>query len=273
MLPTVALGPYQLTRLIVGGNPFRGNSHNTQQMSDDMREHYTAERMIATLLECERQGINTMQSRGDAIIMDMLRAYREQGGALQWIAQTATEVGDIEQNIRDIAALGAIAIYNHGSDTDQRWREGTMDVIGDRLKLIKDLGLQAGLGSHDPEVFYWAQEQDWPLDFYMACVYNLSKVERHSVFVTAKMVEEPFDDPDRELMCEFIRQTDKPCLAFKILGAARKCATGADVRAAFRFAFDHIKPTDAVVVGMFDKYLNQPQINARIVRELIGSEG
>jgi hypothetical protein len=52
-------------------------------------------------------------------------------------------------------------------------------------------------------------------------------------------------------MCETIRATPKQCLAFKILGAGRRCADQDDVAAAFRFAFDNIKPIDAVVVGMY----------------------
>jgi len=259
----------------VGGNPFRGNSHLTPELDAEMEEYYTQQQMIRTLFECERQGITAMQSRGDKIIMDMVRAYREQGGKLHWIVQTATEVGDIFQNIRDIASLQPIAIYNHGSDSDQRWREGTMAVIGDRLKLIKDLGLLAGFCSHSPEVLYWVEEQDWPVDFYMTCFYNLSKVERHSKFVAGRFeaAKERYDDEDRDVMCEFIRQTDKPCIAFKILAAGRKCASRQQVRAAFKYAFDNIKPTDIVNVGMFDKYENQPAINAQIVRELLGGPG
>jgi len=271
-LPGVPFGPHRISRLIVGGNPFRGNSHQTAELSAEMQEYYTQEQMIRTLFECERQGLTAMQSRGDQIIMDMVRAYREQGGKLHWIVQTATELGDIMQNIRDIAQLEPIAIYNHGTDSDQRFREGTTDVICDRLKLIQDLGLLAGFCSHIPEAFYWVEEQGWPVDFYMTCFYNIAKIERQSIYIAGEpeVCQEPYDDPDRDVICEFIRQTDKPCLAYKILAAGRKCHTRDDVRAAFKYAFDNIKPTDAVVVGIFDKYENQVAINAQIVRELGG---
>lgn len=46
-------------------------------------------------------------------------------------------------------------------------------------------------------------------------------------------------------------------LAFKILAANRKCATQEAVREAYRYAYTHIRPTDAVVVGFFPKYLDQ----------------
>ena len=62
-------------------------------------------------------------------------------------------------------------------------------------------------------------------------------------------------------MCQVIRQTEKTCLAFKILAAARHCPTQEDVAAAFRFAFSNIKPKDAVVVGMFPKDVDQIALN------------
>ena len=74
---------------------------------------------------------------------------------------------------------------------------------------------------------------------------------------------EEFRPEDPARMCEVIRQTDKTCLAFKILGASRLCATQQDVTAAFRFAFDNIKAKDVVVVGMFPKYAEQIDLNVK----------
>ena len=68
---------------------------------------------------------------------------------------------------------------------------------------------------------------------------------------------------DRARMCEVIRQTPKTCLAFKILAASRNCATQSDVRAAFQYAFSHIKPQDAVVVGMYPKHVDQVALNVQ----------
>ena len=43
--------------------------------------------------------------------------------------------------------------------------------------------------------------------------------------------------------------------------ASRNCAAQADVRAAFAYAFSHIKPQDAVVVGMYTRHLDQVALN------------
>ncbi len=74
------------------------------------------------------------------------------------------------------------------------------------------------------------------------------------------------DDP--VAMCQVIRQVKQPCLAFKIIGAGRRCASQDMVREAFEFAFKHIKPTDAVIVGMYPRKFDQVRANAAYVREL-----
>ena len=72
---------------------------------------------------------------------------------------------------------------------------------------------------------------------------------------------ESFHDEDREAMARRILATRKTVLAFKILAANRKTASPADRREAFRWAYAHIKPGDAVVVGMFPKYGDQVREN------------
>lgn len=270
-LPTVPFGEYQITRLIVGGNPLCGNSHFSPEMSADMREYYTAERVVEVLHRCQAAGINTLQARGDYHrILYWLELFRRKGGQLHWIAQTASEMHDVFQNIRIIAAAGAIGIYHHGSQTDHFWQEGQIDKVEDYLKCTRDCGVLVGLGTHIPDVIRHAEERDWDLDFYMASFYNLSRKPRHSVFVTGKFQEEEFLEEDPPLMCEVIRQTDKTCLAFKILAASRNCATQEDVRRAFQFAFENIKPKDAVVVGVFPKYFDQIAADVQYTLEACG---
>lgn len=270
LLPTVDFCGHEMTRLVIGGNPFRGNSHFSPELSQEMREYHTVENVVQTLRRAQECGVNTMQSRGDEIIFEMVRAHREAGGAMKWIVQTASEKPDLFENIREIAALDPIAIYWHGSNTDQRWKAGAIDEIIPYLEAIRDTGKLVGIASHMPEVFRYVEGHDWDVDFYMACLYNLAKVERDSDIVTGQAAAEPFDDPDREAMCEFIRSTRKPCIAFKILAAGRKGGCEADVRAAFQYAFDRIKPGDVVDVGVFQKHTDQVGMNAQIVREILG---
>jgi hypothetical protein len=73
---------------------------------------------------------------------------------------------------------------------------------------------------------------------------------------------------DPQVMCKVIRQVKQPCLAFKILGAGRRCANQPMVRKAFQFAFRHIKPTDGVIVGMYPRHFNQVGANTQYTRQL-----
>ena len=118
LLPSVDFCGTELSRLIIGGNPIRGHSHMTKELNEEMRDYHTVENTVQTLLRAEECGINTMQSRGDDIIFEMVDAYREAGGGMHWIVQTASENPDPLGNIRDIAARGAWGIYWHGSRTD-----------------------------------------------------------------------------------------------------------------------------------------------------------
>ncbi len=77
-------------------------------------------------------------------------------------------------------------------------------------------------------------------------------------------------DPPR--MFKMIQQTSKPCLAFKILAAGRFSSRRELVEKAFRETFAGIKPTDAVIIGIYDRYSDQPQENAEYVRRY-GSAG
>ena len=67
-------------------------------------------------------------------------------------------------------------------------------------------------------------------------------------------------------MFKAMRQTDKPCLAFKILAAGRLSDRPEWVEQAFESTFRQIKPNDAVIVGMYPEYEDQAAINAAYVR-------
>jgi hypothetical protein len=73
-------------------------------------------------------------------------------------------------------------------------------------------------------------------------------------------------------MYAVMRQTSKPCFAFKILAAGRIEDQG--VAGAFRAAFQGIKANDGVFVGMFPRYKDEVKENAEIVhRILAGARG
>ena len=270
VLPTVDFGGTQVSRLIVGGNPFVWNSHYTEALNDDMQSFFTPEQIVKTLHRCQQVGINTVQARGDYHrILHYLEIFRREGGQLNFIAQTASEMSDIHTNIKVIAAFGAIGIYFHGTETDKYWVAGKMKKLQDFLKTMRDTGVRIGVAGHHPEIFDYIEDKGWDLDFYMTPFFNVARTPRESAVVTGKFEVEEFNDEDPPRICKFIQQTDKQCLAYKILGCGRKSKTQEEALASFKWAFQRIKPNDCVVVGMFDKYLDQPAVNVRYAAEAI----
>ena len=271
MLPTMDLCGNEVTRLICGGNPLSGFSHVSAELDREMVDYYTMPNLQALLDECWRQGINTLQSRGDRHQMRAVLEHRQGGGRMQWIAQTASEFASIPANVAEIASYGPIAIYHHGTHTDNSWHSGRIDCVRDIVKAIHDQGLPAGVGTHVPEVIEYAEEKGWETDFYMGCFYNLARgykaapAAERDAYASDRF---PGEDPAR--MAAVLRHVQKPCLGFKIMAASRNCATADSTRQAFQFAFDNLKATDAVVVGMLQKHKNQVAENAALVREILG---
>jgi hypothetical protein len=271
MLPTTHIGGAEVTRLICGGNPFSGFSHQTDEKDWEMRRYFTMPRLQELLDECWVHGINTVQSRGDRHQMRMILEHRERGGQMQWIAQTASEFRSLEGNIYEISTYDPVAIYVHGSYTDNAWHEGRIEEVHDLVKMIRDRGLSAGVGSHIPEVIEYAEEQGWEADFYMCCFYNLARgykaapAEAQNAYANDRF---PVEDPAR--MAAVMRGVPKPCIGFKILAAGRRCDSPQMVRETLEWAYASIKSNDIIDIGMFPKYSNQMAENAGYAAEILG---
>ncbi|MBN2546984.1 MAG: hypothetical protein JXB50_14380 [Spirochaetes bacterium] len=253
-----------ITRLISGGNPLCGNSHFSEELDNDMKEFFTEKNVVSYFHELQKQGINVIQARGDYHrILYWLELFKREKGKLHWIAQTASEMSNVFENIKIIASANAAGIYHHGTQTDNFWLDNKIDRVNDYLKAIRDTGVQVGLGTHIPEVIEYAEEKNWDIDFYMCCFYNINRNKRQSAIVSNFTTDhnEEFSSDDPAEMCKVIRETDRMCLAFKILGAGRECDTQEKIKSAFKFAYSNIKAKDAVVVGMFPKYIDQIGLN------------
>lgn len=283
LLPTVPFGPHRITRLITGSNPIFGYSHFNRILDQLMIEYFTDERVAQFILECEKAGINTYQSNYRERAQRQYRCIRQAGSKVNWIclgdysaadpnARTPAEIAAaMPKCVSLIAPANPIGIAHHGSRTDALWREGKLDLIKTLLNSVHDAGFMAGISTHIPDVVETAEEQGWPTDFYMTCFYRMSRLpEDYRKEIGVIPAGETYLETDPPRMCKVIRQTKKPCLGFKILAAGRKCDSTRQVREAFEFAFANIKPTDAVIVGMFPRFSDQLSENVRIVRQITG---
>ena len=82
-----------------------------------------------------------------------------------------------------------------------------------------------------------------------------------------EMAGETYLQSDPPRMYRVMRQTSKPCFAFKILAAGRIPDRGIDQ--AFRTAFESIKPTDGIYVGMFPRVKDEVKENAERVHRIL----
>ena len=265
LLPTINLGEHKVTRLIAGSNPISGYSYMGPILDRHMKDYFTPERIIEFLLKCEQQGINTHQFSNVEKMVDVFRELRDKDSKMKFICLHA---GGPERMSPEkvVKYTQPIAIVHHGGVTDRLFREGKSSEVHDFVKRVHDAGVLAGVSAHNPDCIKRIADEGWPVDFFMTCFYYLTRtqeeLEKMPPVVTAE-ASYSFFASDPMTMTKVIRQVEKPCLGFKILAAGRMCSKAQKVEAAFKFAFEHIKPTDGVIVGMYPRYNDQISQNAK----------
>ena len=269
LLPLVKFGKTEITRLIIGSNPFYGYSHFNRILDAAMREYYTPERRVEVLLSCERQGINSWQLHYNDQPREDLKHYRAAGGKMNLILLADFELMTNPALLPEIAKLGPLGIAHHGNRTDEHFAMAKRARSRTSSKCPRHRRHGRALHPY-PNVIDCVESENWDIDYYQACLYRVSRTaeEARAEFKEAP-IGETYMEKDPERMCRMIRQTKKPCLAFKLFGAGRTVNSRQQIESAFKFALTNIKPTDAVIVGMFPKYSDQVTENASIVRKLL----
>jgi hypothetical protein len=262
-MPQLRIGKYSFSRLICGNNPFGGGSHLSTFVNKEMKSYYTPEQLRKTLHRCEEVGINTWQSGNS--YLGFYRQYLDEGGKLQFLTIEAGSPDVIEK----LAKGGCIGIAHHGEVTDTLFKKGQLDKVNEYLKRIRDAGLLVGVSTHMPAVVDAIESKGWDLDYYMTCVYERHRSEDALKKLLGDVPLPPGEvylrgDPPR--MFKAIQQTKRPCLAFKILAAGRLSERKEWVERAFRETFSSIKPGDGAIVGIYDRYSDQPAEDAHLVR-------
>jgi hypothetical protein len=274
LLPTIRLGNHRVTRLIAGSNPISGYSYMGPVLDRHMREYFTPEQIVEFLWTCEREGINTHQFSGPEQMKDVFQKLRERGSKMNFIClhSGGSQQLSVEKVIQDTQP---IAIVHHGGVTDRLFREGKCGNVHDFVKRVKDTGVLAGVSAHNPDCIKQIADDGWPVDFFMACFYYLTRtpeeLEKMPPIVTVQ-IGYPFFASDPTIMTKVIQQVEQPCLGFKILAAGRMCGSDQKVKAAFKFAFERLKPADGVIVGMYPRYHDQIHQNAQYTRKFASTQ-
>src|SRR5262249_45238592 len=127
-LPTVRFGKHEISRLILGSNPFYGYSHAARGLDQHMREWGTPENIVAALQEAEKNGITVFQTNsGDRELSDV-EAHRAKEGKLQVIVLGREKPEEAANRIHPMA------IAHHGEVTDAMFRNQKMDEVREFTK-------------------------------------------------------------------------------------------------------------------------------------------
>ncbi len=242
-IPSTLLGQLSVSRFILGSNPFSGFSHQGHEMDREMKRYYTVARIKEVLHAAEQLGINTLCGRADHHIMRMLQEYWDEGGQIQWLAQTCPELGTIDRGVTNALQGGAKACYIHGGVMDHLIEHGDVTAIEPAIHLIRSAGLAAGIAGHTPAVFLWA-EQNIDADFYMCCYYN--PIPRSGSPEHVSGCNEAYLEADRVAMTSLIETLSKPVIHYKVMAAGSN--TPAE---AFSRVRQHLRDQDAVCVGVY----------------------
>jgi hypothetical protein len=270
-LPTVALGPHQITRLIIGGNPIYGHSHFNRLYSQHLIDYHTPERVVELLRTCEAAGISTWQNSYDERTLADVEKVRREWIRFHWLCLGKPDWDRYPERIEHAAQYKPLGIAPHGALAERLHRQNKIPVLLDLLKRIRATGALVGLSAHNPALIELAEEQRWEVDYYMCCQYYLTRPREEFQKILGEVpMGEVYLPSDRDRMLQVVRAARKPCLVYKVLAAGRADLSPAGVRAAFQHTLSHIKPSDAMIVGMFQEFGDQVAMNAGLVRELCG---
>lgn len=273
-LPTVRWGGHEISRLMLGHNPLKGIAHQPGTLGREMKEYFDSDpaRGLGLMERCEELGITAIQMGfrpSERLVEKLIRGRKAAGGRFKWIATFYSLPQDrpaAREELRSLLQMDPrpIGVQQVGNTTDLLMRQGKLDLSLENLKRFRDAGLLVGLGSHNHEVIDQVESKGWDLDFYQCCFYR-------SLFGLNPPPGsgEVFEAADREAMTRVMRGVSKPCIAFKVLAAGRHCQSRETIQAALRFAFRNIKPTDVVLLGMWQKYKDQAAENVALAQAIL----
>ena len=273
LLPTVPFGRHRITRLVAGANTIYGYSHFNYLFSAHMGEYHTTERVLAFLRELERAGLNTWQaSWSDRLETDWLR-YKDGGGKLQLLLLSRPNFNEQPEMLKRAIKLQPLGIAQHGVSTNRFWDAGQFDRSLDYLKRIRDTGALVGLSCHNPAEVGYAEDKGWDVDYYMTSLYYMirPKAEFEKILGGQTPLGEIYLPSDPPRMMAAIRKAKKPCLTYKVLAAGRTVDLPAQVRERIAVALAGIKPNDAIIVGMYQRFNDQIGQTAQFVREILAT--
>ena len=248
-MPKIKLGNLEVSRLILGSNPFFGFAHGNPHASpEEMKKYYTKERIMAVLDAAAEQGITAVWTPCYEEWVKLWNEYRGKGGKLStWIGQP--DRTPMEKEILIAVKNGAKAVCIQGIRIDDQVGAGKWDVVRGWLELIKSHGLPAGMATHGAKTHLAAEEKGMPTDFYHQTMYRPDDYIRKGLEESLATIE----------------KLEKPVVAYKVLGAGR-----IPPKDTLPEVLKRLKRKDGLCIGMFPRDGDQIGEDCALIRELTG---
>lgn len=266
----------KISKIVLGDNSMTGHSYIEDAVpGKDMLNFYKSEKIKETLRYAESLGVNTMLPLSHPYMIRVLQEHQEEGGNMQLIWQPyLLSVRELWPVLKwDLMKLNTIGIYHQGTTTDLNYENGKIDTIKENIKMLRELGVPVGLGTHYPEVIELAEEEDWGADFYLACMQNArrGRVGEPSGFLTGKTKSHiVFYPEDRPVMLETLKYVKKPVGVFKIFAGGQMLLNKSKeerenlISGVYEEIFSELKPDDFAMMGVFQRDEDELGMNIRL---------
>jgi len=261
-MPMGKIANLKVSRLISGGNLISGWAHARDliYVHHLMRHYNTDEKVMDTLELLEERGVNTIIADPSERPYRIFPKYwNERGGRIQWIAEGHPEVKELKTDIKKSLDYGASAVYIQGVIGDMWLRNGHIDLLADCVEFIKSNGVPGGIGAHLLDVIITSQQRGYDADFYVKTLHHSNYWSARRPDQKLDIIKNPADNywsmtPEKTI--EFMKNVDKPWIAFKVLAAG-----AIHPESGFKYAFEN--GADFICVGMFDFQVREDVIIAR----------
>jgi hypothetical protein len=260
-LPSGKLGKLTISRLIMGGNLIGGYAHSRDLLyvSRLLRAYNTESKIFETLELAERHGVNMIQLNPGCL--DFVERYnKERDGSIQvmvCVDADPAEKSKVRDQVQELVARGAQALYTHGERTDRCVMNGKIDAVARTVELIKAAGVPAGIGSHSLQTPKISERQKLDPDFYVKTLHPDSywsatppkDREEWCWYQGSSQEHDRYHDNifclDPQRTVDFMRSVEKPWFAFKVMAAG-----AISPQIGFNFAYKN--GADFIIAGMFD---------------------
>jgi len=247
------IGDVKISRILCGGNLISGYAHSRDliYLSPLMKHYFTDEKILDTWQVCEEHGINTcVIFCGDLRAMELIRRYhKERGGKMQWLAQANPSTDDVKTVADKALDDGAVGVFLVGNQGDRWVFDDRLDLIDKFVRYVKRQGVIAGVAGHSLQMVIAVESAGIPVDFYFKTLHHTNYWSARRPDQTAHVVDNYGADnywamtPTETI--EFMREVDKPWIAYKVLAAG-----AIHPRDGFDYAFKN--GADFACVGMFE---------------------